>query len=147
MNRLASRLVTVVLVAIGFTALADRAQAADRPYKATGTASLAGLTLTGEGNATHLGHYSEAGNVTSVVPVSAGVLAVTVDITYTTDEGYELHATAAGTLNFNTRTISGNVTYNGGTGRFSDATGSAIITGQILQDGSFAVRVNGNIDF
>jgi hypothetical protein len=148
MSRFFPRLLAIVVVAVSFITLTDKAAAAGvRPYRAVGLANIVGLSVTGEGQATHLGHYVEAGNITSVLPIGPGVLAITAVVAYTTDEGYELHATAAGTLDLNTGTLAGILTYDGGTGRFVDATGSSSLVGRLQASGAFAVTVVGQINF
>ena len=147
MNRFFSRLLAVAVVAISFVTLTDRAAAADRPYKARGLTTITGLSVSGEGQATHLGHYLEAGSITDVVPIGPGLLAVTAEVTYTTDEGYTLHASAAGTLDLNTGTLAGVLTYDGGTGRFANASGASNLVGLLQPRGAFAVTVLGQINF
>jgi hypothetical protein len=147
MNRFFSRLLSIAVVAISSVTLTDRAAAADRPYKASGLATITGLSISGEGQAAHLGHYVEAGGITGVIPVGPGLLAITAEVTYTSDEGYQLHASAAGTLDLNTGTLAGVLTYDGGTGRFANATGSSNLVGLLQPSGAFAVTVVGRIDF
>ena len=84
---------------------------------------------------------------------SAGALTLDFDarhrrrIHLTTDEGEELCATFTGQLDGVTGAISATVTYVGGTGRFTDATGTATLTGQLLGGGAVEVSVNGFIDY
>jgi hypothetical protein len=61
--------------------------------------------------------------------------------------GDELDATFFGHLNGVTFEIEATLIYDGGTGRFEDAEGSATLTGQILPHGTIDVSVKGTIDF
>jgi hypothetical protein len=147
MNRFFSRLLAASVVATSLVTLTGQAAAADRPYKASGLATITGLSISGVGQASHLGHYVEAGGITGVIPIGPGLLAITAETTYTTDEGYQLHASAVGTLDLNTGTLAGVLTYDGGTGRFTNATGSSNLLGLAQPSGAFAVKVVGLIDF
>ena len=68
-------------------------------------------------------------------------------VTYTADDGEELYASISGELATLTGSITATVTYDGGTGRFSDATGTARLLGQFQEDGTIAVTVRGSIDY
>ena len=50
-------------------------------------------------------------------------------------------------LNGVTGVITATVTYVGGTGRFTNASGTATFSGQLLPDGSIEVAINGTIDY
>jgi len=66
---------------------------------------------------------------------------------YTAANRDHLYAVVTGELNGVTGAIIATVTYTGGTGRFANATGTAILVGQILSDGSLEVAVHGSIDY
>jgi hypothetical protein len=61
--------------------------------------------------------------------------------------GDELWATFEGHLNALTGAITATVTYVGGTGRYEGASGSGTLTGQMLPNGTIAVKVKGRIDY
>ncbi len=146
--RLSSRLLCIVCALISLTTFADNAAAAVRPYSASGAAQFISPTaFIGSGKATHLGRYSETGTVAFSPTANPAVLAVTGSIIYTAADGSELHAVVAGELNGLTGVITATVGYVGGTGRFANASGSAILAGQLLPDGTISVTVRGTIDY
>jgi hypothetical protein len=148
MNRFASRLSCVVCAFISLVAFSERAEAAVRAYSAIGTAQFTGPnTFVGAGNATHLGSYSEAGRVAFSPTADPAVLHVDGSIVYTAANGDELHAVVNGELNGVTGAITATVSYVGGTGRFTSASGSAGLTGQLGAGGTVSVNVAGTIDF
>src|SRR5262245_4124347 len=64
MKRFVSRLLTVVCAVISLMAFSGRAMAEVRAHSSRGTAQFVSPTdFVGEGNATHLGRYTEAGSV------------------------------------------------------------------------------------
>lgn len=131
-----------VLAALSVLALSAPAQAGERPHKSRGTAQFVSANdFVGAGRATHLGNYTEVGNV-SISQTGA----VTGWSIYTAATGDQLHATISGQINA-TGVVTATVTYVGGTGRFDDASGSATLTGQILPDGTLTVAVNGTVDY
>jgi hypothetical protein len=50
-------------------------------------------------------------------------------------------------LNRATGAITATVTYVGGTGRFTNATGVSSLVGQMLPNGTITVAVNGSINY
>ena len=148
MHRFISRCAGIVLVASSVLAFSDRASAAVRAYSARGSAQFISPTdFVGEGNATHLGQYREAGSVAFSATGNPAVFHVEGAITYTAADGSELRATVAGELNGATGAVLATVTYIGGTGRFTIASGSSSLAGQVLPDGSMTVAVGGTIDY
>jgi hypothetical protein len=147
MRPFATRL-SVPLALISIFALADRA-AASRPHSASGTAQFVSPTeFVGSGQATHLGRYTEAGQVSFSPTSDPNVLHVDAAVVYTAADGDELHANIAGTLNTHTGVISATVTYvDGGSGRFASASGSATLAGQLGPGGAISVSVAGSIDY
>lgn len=142
------RLFGIVCALISFMAFADRAVAAVRPHSSSGTAHFVSPTdFVGAGRATHLGRYSETGSVSFTSTGNPAVLQVDGSIVYTAANGDELHAVITGELNAQTGVITANVTYVGGTRRFANASGSAILSGQSLPDGTISVSVRGTIDY
>jgi hypothetical protein len=137
------RPVVVVLVAVCLLALPARAPAEERAHHSRGTAQfLPGSTdFVGAGYATHLGRYTEIGSASfSGTHVEAWAI-------YTGTLGDQLFASINGELDPATGVITATVTYVGGTGRFTDATGSADLVGQLLPGGRITVTVKGTIDY
>jgi hypothetical protein len=148
MNHFASRLLCVVCAFISLMAFSERAEAAVRPYSASGTAQFTSPTdFIGVGYATHLGRYVEAGSVAFSPTSNPAVLHVDGAIIYTAANGEELHAVVTGELNGVTGAITATVSYVGGTGRFAAASGSATLAGQLGAGGTISVTVSGTIDF
>ena len=128
--------------------MVEQAAAALRPYFAVGSAQFTGPnTFIGTGIATHLGPYTEAGTVSFAPTSNPDVLAVTGTADYTAANGSVLHANVSGELNTATGVVTATLTYDGGIGRFADATGSSQLTGQLYPDGSITVTVSGSVDF
>lgn len=148
MNRFVTRCLTVASVALATLALADSSSAVVRRYSASGGAQFTSPNdFVGEGTATHLGRYSEIGNVTFTPTSNPTVLAVDGWVAYTASDGDVLRATVAGELDALTGAVTATVTYvSGGSGRFADAGGSSTLVGQV-NGGSISVSVSGNIDF
>jgi hypothetical protein len=148
-RNLSKRVFTWVLAAIGLLALAASAQAAERPYVARGTAQLNLATgeFVGAGTATYLGLYGEAGSAQLTPTGNPAVFQVTATNTYTAANGDQLRAVINGQLNAATGELSAAITYVGGTGRFTGASGVSILTGQFHPDGSMEVTVKGTIDY
>jgi hypothetical protein len=148
MRPILSRFAAVLALATAAFVLPEHAYASSVPHRARGTAQFISDTeFVGTGNATHLGRYTETGNVVFAPTGDPNVLAVSGSATYTAANGDQLHALVAGDLNTSTGVIAVTVTYVGGTGRFIDATGSASLAGQMLGGGAVSVVVAGNIDF
>ena len=136
----------VLLVAI--LTLSARASAEERPHTSRGTAQFVSPTdFVGTGQATHLGCYTEVGSVLFSPTADTTVLQLDAWAIYTAANGDQLYATFTGHLNGLTGAITATVTYEGGTGRFDDAGGSAALLGQIQPGGTIAVAVQGTIDY
>ena len=149
MNRFVSRFFSIVCAAVCVLALCDRAAAAAQPYRASGTAQFVNANdFVGSGQATYLGRYSEVGSVSFSPTSNPAVLHVEGWAVYTAADGDELHAVITGELNGVTGAVSATVNYvAGGTGRFAEASGSAILVGQLGPAGSISVNVRGTIDY
>jgi len=150
MNRFSLlRSVVVLLVAAGTLTLPARASAEERAYQSRSTALLNPATgdFVAAGNGTHLGKYTETGNV-SISGMDPTALHVEGSATLIAANGDELNVDITGTLNFLTGTITATITFDGAAaGRFQDATGSASLVAQLQEDGTFAVVVDGTIDY
>ena len=149
MNRLFSqRPLALFLTALGILAFAAPVRAAERPYVSRGTAQFVNANdFVGAGTATHLGLYDEKGSVEFSPTDDPTVLQLKAWATYTAANGDQLHAVFTGHLNGVTGVITATVMYVGGTGRFADASGTAILSGQLFPGGSIKVAVKGTIDY
>ena len=149
MKRFSSqRLFALVLAAVGVLALVTPAQAVQRPYVSRGTAHFVGPNdFVGAGNATYLGAYNEVGSVQFSPTADPAVLQLDASSTYTAANGDKLYAVFTGHLNGITGAITATVTYVGGTGRFTNASGAATLSAQLLPGGSIEVAVKGTIDY
>jgi hypothetical protein len=148
MNRfIFQRASALFLAFVSVLALATPAQAAKRPHVSRGTAQFVSANdFVGAGTATHLGLYDEVGSVQFSPTADPTVLHLEAESTYTAANGDQLHAVITGQLNGLTGVITATVTYVGGTGRFTNATGTATLSGQ-LPGGSIEVAVSGTIDY
>lgn len=149
MNRsLSWRALGFVLAAFSIITLATPAQAARRAHYSRGTAHFTGPnTFVGAGLATHLGKYEERGHVAFSGTDDPTVLHLEACAIYTAANGDCLYTTFTGELNGVTGAITATATYVGGTGRFTNATGTSRLSAQILADGTLEVVVQGAIDF
>lgn len=154
MNRFSScwgLLACVVLALVALAAAASEraaAAAAGRPHVSRGTAHFVNANdFVGAGNATHLGSYHEQGTAQFTPTDDPTVLEVDAVSTYTAANGDQLHAVISGSLDGLTGHITAEVTYTGGTGRFANASGTAILEAQLLPDGSVDAEVEGTIDY
>jgi hypothetical protein len=142
------RAFVVVLAMSGILALFGRASAEERQHFSRGTAQFLSATeFVGAGHATHLGNYTETGTVIFTPTDVPGILRIDGAVVYTAANGDQLYATVNGQLNGVTGAITASLTYVGGSGRFEDAAGSANLLGQILQDGTISVTVEGIIAY
>jgi hypothetical protein len=144
-----ARLFTAVALTIATVLFADPASAQARPYFAQGTAQFAAnqSDFAGSGNATHLGRYTEVGNVTFTPTGTPGVLAVNGWAHYTAANGDVLYAVITGTVDMTTGAINGTATYSGGTGHFVNASGGSTLTGQMLGGGALTITAVGTISY
>ena len=143
------RTAIVLFVAVGSATFATQASGEERVYRSRSTAVLDLLTgdFVAAGNGTHLGKYTESGNV-SITGLDPTALDVVGSATLTAANGDELDVSITGTMNFFTGTITGTITFEGApSGRFEDATGSAILVAQLQEDGTITVVVAGSIDY
>jgi hypothetical protein len=142
------RPVVVLLFAVGSIIFAARASGEERAYQSRSTAvlNLATGDFVAAGNGTHLGSYTELGNI-KITGDDPNALDVEGSATLTAANGEELCVAIMGEMNFFTGTIIGTLTFEGGTGRFEDATGSASVVAQLQPNGTIVVVVEGTIDY
>jgi hypothetical protein len=142
------RLFALVIAAVGVLTLAAPARAVQRPYVSRGTAQFVSANaFVGAGTATYLGLYDEAGSIQLSPTADPAVFNAVASSTYTAANGDQLRAIFTGQLNGVTGVITATVTYVGGTGRFTNASGTATLSGQLLPGGSLEVAVKGTIDY
>jgi hypothetical protein len=149
MHRSFTRLLAVLTLALTAVSFAGHAGAQSTPHHANGFAQFAAnqSDFTGGGTATHLGKYTEIGNVTFTPTATPGIFAVDGWSHYTAANGDRLFAVVSGTVDFGTGAITATATYVGGTGRFVNATGSSLLVGQMLGGGALTVRADGTISY
>lgn len=128
MKPLACSILSMLVIVVWLVAGAEAAAKA-RPFKAKGDAQVSanpldGALFTASGTATHLGKFFGEGQ-TVFTPNDDGTYAVTGSITFVAANGDELKSTFEGTLDPTTGLGTATFTYDGGTGRFSDAAGQA----------------------
>lgn len=143
------RPVVVLLFAAGSVIFAARATGEERAYLSRSSAvlNLATGDFVAAGNGTHLGSYTELGNI-KITGADPEALDVEGSATLTAANGDELRVAITGKMNFLTGTITGTITFEGApTGRFENATGSGSVVAQLQPDGTIAVVVEGTIDF
>ena len=144
MNRLAIRILCLAAVLTSLLVFTGSASAAVRRYVAHGTAQFVSPTdFVGSGIATRLGIYSETGSVVLLPTAIPTVFRAIGTATYEASNGDTLVAEIIGSLDMATGAISANLTYVGGTGRFENATGTSVLTGQLFEGGSMSVVVRG----
>jgi hypothetical protein len=140
--------VTLVLMALTVLTVASSARAVERPHVSRGTAQFANANdFVGTGAATHLGAYDEVGSAQFSPTADSTVLQVDAWSIYTAANGDQLYAVFSGHLNGLTGAITATVTYVGGTGRFTNASGTAALSGQLLPRGSIKVAMKGTINY
>jgi len=136
--------VAVVVIAPAVPAWAS----AQRAHVSRGTAQFVNASdFVGSGLATHLGRYEEAGSAQFSPTADPTVLQVDAHTTYTAANGDQLYAVISGHLDGLTGKLTGTVTYVGGTGRFSDASGTGSFSAQLLGGGAVEAAVQGTIDY
>jgi hypothetical protein len=148
MLRSLSRCFTLFVLAITTLSFAS-ASAQARPHLASGFGQFAAnqSDFTGGGQATHLGRYTEIGNVTFAPTATPGVFSVSGWSHYTAANGDQLYAVISGTVDFGTGAITATATYVGATGRFANATGSSALLGQLLAGGALTITAVGSISY
>jgi acyl-coenzyme A thioesterase PaaI-like protein len=101
--------------------------------------------FTASGKASHLGQWTNAGNVQFAEPDADGNSQVTGTVTFTAANGDTLTATITGTFNVLTEQGAARFDWTGGTGRFAHACGSLSFAIRNLPDGTFVFSGAGRI--
>lgn len=116
---------------------------------AQSAANVSTATLTGTGEASHLGRYTIAGTLT----VDYSTLQATGQTTFTAANGDTLTANITGTAvkasssaTDHAYKVSGTLTVTGGTGRFAGRTGTATFRGLSPQGGQFTITFDGALN-
>lgn len=99
------------------------------------------------GIATHLGAFTHYGTLVLTPTDDPFVFAVSGQTVYQAANGDALYAVTDATLNVLTGVVAGTDTWNGGTGRFADASGVVDLSGELLPDGSVTFGLRGSIAF
>jgi ELWxxDGT repeat protein len=97
------------------------------------------------GIASHLGAFTHYGTLVFTPTDDPFVFAVTGRTVYQAANGDVLYAVTDGTLNVLTGVVTGTDTWDGGTGRFADASGVVDLSGQLLPDGLVTFSLLGSI--
>jgi hypothetical protein len=144
-----SRLVACLVLTITTLAFAGNTAAQSKPYRATGAAQFAAnqSDFTGVGHATHLGNYTEVGNVAFAPTSTPGVLAVSGWSHYQAANGDLLFALLSGTIDMGTGAITATATYVGGTGRFTNSSGASALSGQMIGGGALTIAAIGSLSY
>ncbi|MFP4411240.1 hypothetical protein [Coleofasciculus sp.] len=134
--------------------------AVERPFDLTGTGTLQVMTddngqltsgdLNASGTATHLGKWTQIGNLVFTFDQSKpDIIFASGDTTFTAANGDTLEAEIKNSeLDTTTGISTGQFVFIGGTGRFQQAQGSADFTvTQDLNSGTFDVVAQGQIDY
>jgi hypothetical protein len=144
---------TIRAVAIGLAAAAlaaPAAQAVERPFSLVehGSVTFDGphATSIGTGHATHLGRFTLYRTATLYDPVGS-VFDVDGEATLVAADGDRLFSSIEGTLDAATGRGLLSYEWEGGTGRFEDATGSTTWRVVVNPDQTFSVVAEGVIDY
>lgn len=144
-------LLGLIAVLAAWSGVVDAAKPA-RPFKGKGEAQLLGDPLVGtdfvtSGTATHLGAFTGNGFVTFSPPDADGIIDGEGTLTFIAANGDELHTTFSGTLDASSGQGTATFIFDGGTGRFSQATGQ--FEAAIVQEGpaSFSFTLSGTLSY
>jgi hypothetical protein len=99
------------------------------------------------GIATHLGAFTHYGMLVLTPTADPLVFAVSGRTVYQAANGDLLYAVTDATLNVLTGVVTGTDTWDGGAGRFADASGVVDLSAQLLPDGSVTFSLLGSIAF
>ena len=143
---------TVLLAAIAVGAV-------ERAFSATGSGiavmsvdanGVVSAEVTGSGNATHLGVFTNAGKIVfNVDPSDPNLAHPTGEAIFTASNGDKLKIVVAdGVADLTTGVGTGHFSFAGGTGRFANATGTtSYVVEQNFVTGAYQITMVGNIDY
>jgi hypothetical protein len=119
------------------------------PFKGQGSGAFtdANGDFFATGIATHLGAFTHYGTLVLTPTDNPFVVAVSGRTVYKAANGDLLYAVTNGTLNVLTGVVTGTDTWDGGTGRFTDANGVVEISARLLPSGSVIFDLLGTIAF
>jgi hypothetical protein len=128
------------------------ARAGDRPFRASGVATLEGDPFEGtsydfNGTATHLGAFTGSGHVQFSISLVDGTLEAQGTTTFVAANGDELYASFQASQQAKSGEFVGTFIFEGGTGRFADSGGSAVVVATPLDMTSFLIQIDGAIDY
>lgn len=146
------RYISILVLALAVFPLlgAAPAAAAERPLRLNGSGTVIEGVIQATGRATHLGLWSEFGTLSFTPdPNNPARVLVTGDAIFTAANGDELRGVITeASLDLITGIGTGTFSFEGGTGRFADATGVAGFTVlQNLATGAFEISAIGKIDY
>jgi hypothetical protein len=145
MTRLA-RFGCLLLGALLLAASATPAEA--RPLRGRGTGQFVSPNdFVNAGEGTYLGRFYEVGSAEFGATADPTVLSIEGSSVLTGANGDQLFTSFSGEVDVLTGTVSVTITYVGGTGRFTGASGMSELSGELFADGSFHVVVQGTLDF
>jgi hypothetical protein len=147
-----NRYFNVLILTLAVALLASfPAGAAERPFSLNGGGTVApNGVINGSGRATHLGLYTEAGQLNFVPdPNNPARVLASGTATFTAANGDQLDIVIEnGALDLTTGEGSGDFRAVGGTGRFADASGGgSFVLTQNLVTGAFEITAVGNLDY
>jgi hypothetical protein len=126
------------------------ASAAERPFSLQGSGTVINGIISSSGRATHLGLFSEAGELNlSPDPNNPTLLIATGNATFTAANGDQLDAVIEdGSLDLTTAIGTGVFRFVGGTGRFEGATGTGnFVVLQNFATGAFEINAVGSLNY
>ncbi|MCI0458748.1 MAG: PQQ-binding-like beta-propeller repeat protein [Gemmataceae bacterium] len=123
--------------------------APSRPMTGNGSGTLNPFSgaFTATGNATHLGAFTHYGTILLTPTADPNIFLISGRTTYEAANGDQLYAILSGTLNLATGVATGTDIWDGGTGRFANASGTVDLTAQLLEGGAFTFDLVGNISY
>lgn len=126
------------------------AAAIERPFSLTGAGTLTDGIINASGRATHLGLFTETGELSLIPdPNNPTLILASGPVTFTAANGDALEGRLEdGVLDVTTGIATGVFRFSGGTGRFAGASGTGdFVVIQNLVTGAFEVTAVGTLDY
>jgi hypothetical protein len=146
-----NRYLNTLILAVGVLLLGSfPAQAGERPFRLNATGTVTNGVISATGHATHLGLFSETGELSFVPdPNNPTLLLVTGRVAFTAANGDQLDALIEdAVLDVTTGQAAGVYRFIGGTGRFANASGTGdLVVDQNLITGTFEGTAVGRVDY